>query len=162
MCCYFENYAISLFLLGNIFVRYTSLESIQIVTSHLFSRHSFKNVRLYLLTHQTLAKKLYLLFTHFMSARPKSKNHAAWDLMDHYKFTRLVYEFATTRQVCHQRSNRPTVSPVANIVFAWNWFLFWKVGMDGWTDDMCKNNYSYRPWQSGSITNYVYSVLLRI
>ena len=44
----------------------------------------------------------------------------------------------TTRQVSSMiHSARPTVSPVANIVFAWNLFCFakfWKVGTDERTD----------------------------
>ena len=44
-------------------------------------------------------------------------------------------------------SARPTVLPVANIVFALFCFArFWKVGTDGRTDNMCKNNDPYRPW----------------
>ena len=46
-------------------------------------------------------------------------------------------------------SARPTISPVANIVFAWNLFCFariWKVGMEVRTDNMCENNDHYRPW----------------
>ena len=43
-------------------------------------------------------------------------------------------------------SARLTVSPVAIIAIAWNFFLFWKVETDGRTDDMCKNNDHYRPW----------------
>ena len=46
-------------------------------------------------------------------------------------------------------SARPTVSPVVNIVFAWNLFCyarFWKVGTDGRTDNMCENNDHYHPW----------------
>ena len=42
---------------------------------------------------------------------------------------------------------RPTVSPVANIVFALFCFArFWEVGTDGRTDNICKNNDPYRPW----------------
>ena len=53
-----------------------------------------------------------------------------------------------TRQVSSMiHSARPTVSPVANIVFALFCFArFWKVGTDRRTVDMCKNNYHYRPW----------------
>ena len=38
-------------------------------------------------------------------------------------------------------SARPTISPVANIVFALSCLArFWKVGTDWRTDDMCNNN----------------------
>ena len=42
---------------------------------------------------------------------------------------------------------RPTVSPVANIVFAFVLLGYekWR-RMDGRTDDMCKNYDPYRPW----------------
>ena len=43
-------------------------------------------------------------------------------------------------------SARPTISPVANIVFAlFSFAWFWKVGTDVRTEDMCKNNDPYRP-----------------
>ena len=46
-------------------------------------------------------------------------------------------------------SARLTVSPVVNIVFAWNMFCFvrfWKAGTYGRTDIMCENYYPYRSW----------------
>ena len=47
-------------------------------------------------------------------------------------------------------SARPTASPVANIVFFVLVCKIWKVGMDVRTyrrkDNMCENNYPYRPW----------------
>ena len=55
-------------------------------------------------------------------------------------------------------SARPTVSPVVNIVSAWNFVVFWKVGTDGrshgrtdeWTTCVCeKNNDHYRLWLWG-------------
>ena len=43
-------------------------------------------------------------------------------------------------------SARPIVLPVTKIVFAlFRFARFWKVGTDGRTDDMCKNNDPYRP-----------------
>ena len=61
-----------------------------------------------------------------------------------------------TRQVSSMNhSARPTVSPVVNIVFAWNLFCFEKWGR---TDNMCKNNDHYRAavtvgWPRGSTTS---------
>ena len=50
-------------------------------------------------------------------------------------------------------SARPTVSPVANIVFDRNLFCFEKWGRtDGRTDDMCSNNDHYRRWINYLIT----------
>ena len=47
-------------------------------------------------------------------------------------------------------SDRPAVSPVANIIFAWICFVlldFEKyVRTDGRTDNMCENNDHYWPW----------------
>ena len=45
-------------------------------------------------------------------------------------------------------SARPTVSPVTNIVFAWNFCFarFWKMGTDERKDHMCENCNNYRPW----------------
>ena len=46
-------------------------------------------------------------------------------------------------------SARPTVSPVANIVFTWNLFcfdIFSKVGMYIRMNNMCENNDQYWPW----------------
>ena len=54
------------------------------------------------------------------------------------KISRIVYNKTGVSSMI--RSAMPTVSPVANIVFALNLFLFWKVGTDGRTDDMCKSN----------------------
>ena len=53
-----------------------------------------------------------------------------------------------TRQVSSMiHSARPTVSPVANIVCAWNFVLFWKVGTDERTNGRhVHNNDHYRPW----------------
>ena len=62
----------------------------------------------------------------------------------------LEIEKKETKQVSSMiHSARRTASPVANIVFALNslcFARFWKVGMDGWTEDMCENNDPYRPW----------------
>ena len=58
-------------------------------------------------------------------------------------------------------SARPTLSPVAKIVFASFCFArFWKV-TDGRTD-ICKNNYPYRPWMwVGRVDQYnIFTFLL--
>ena len=61
-------------------------------------------------------------------------------------------------------SARPTIAPVVNIVFAWNlFFLKWgrTDGLtDGRTDDICKNNYHYRPWLwVGLVDHYTYELV---
>ena len=64
----------------------------------------------------------------------------------------MLTEATNTRQVSSMiHSARPTISPVANIVFALTLFCFEKWGRtDGRTDDMCKNNdhYQQRLWVS--------------
>ena len=44
-------------------------------------------------------------------------------------------------------SARPTVSPVVNIVFAWNLFCLLDFEKWGQTDNKCENKDHYRLWQ---------------
>ena len=76
------------------------------------------------------------------------KNFFTLSLSHSSDFHKSNVNHTRKRQVSSMiHSARPTVSPVANIVFALFCFArFWKVGTDGRTDDICKNNDPYRPW----------------